>query len=87
MARCLRRFKNQRAELISHFLLGHAPKRISQEYIPILILQNGPGMKAAQAKISARMFKLLGLTLGGHHEAPLVPSMPIRKKSKAAAPG
>jgi integrase len=41
--------------LISHFLLGHAPKGISQEYIPILILANGPGMKTAQAKISARI--------------------------------
>jgi integrase len=73
--------------LISHFLLGHAPKGISQEYIPILILQNGPAMRAAQQKISTRMFKLLGLTLGGHHDAPLVPSLPNAKKSKAAAPG
>lgn len=73
--------------LISHFLLGHAPKGISQEYIPILILQNGPAMRTAQQKISARMFKLLGLKLGGHHDAPLVPSLPTAKKSKAAAPG
>jgi integrase len=73
--------------LISHFLLGHAPKGISQEYIPVLILQNGPGMRAAQQKISARMFKLLGLTLSAHHDAPLVPSLPNAKKSKAAAPG
>jgi integrase len=73
--------------LISHFLLGHAPKGISQEYIPILILQNGPGMKAAQAKISKRIFKLLGLTLGSHHDAPLVPDAPTSKKSKAAATG
>jgi integrase len=73
--------------LISHFLLGHAPKGISQEYIPILILQNGPAMRAAQQKISTRMFKLLRLTLGGHHGAPLVPSLPNAKESKAAAPG
>jgi integrase len=74
-------------ELISHFLLGHCPKGISQDYIPILILQNGPGMRAAQQRISARIFKLLGLTLGSHHDAPLVPSLLTRKKSKAAATG
>jgi hypothetical protein len=73
--------------LISHFLLGHAPKGISQEYIPILILQNGPAMRAAQCKISARIFSLLGLTLSGHDDAPLVPDAPTAKKSKAAAPG
>jgi integrase len=71
--------------LISHFLLLHAPNGISQSYIPILILQNGPGMKAAQAKISARIFDLLGLTLGSHHDAPLVPSLPTAKKRKAVA--
>jgi integrase len=72
--------------LLSHFLLGHAPKGISQEYIPMLILQNGPGMREAQCRISKQMFKLFGLKLGGHHDAPLVPSMPTRKSSKAAAP-
>ena len=70
-------------DLISNFLLGHSPKGISQAYIPILILANGPGMKAAQAKISKRIFKLLGLTLGGHDDAPLVPRMPNRAASKA----
>jgi len=50
-------------ELISHFLLGHAPKGISQQYIPILILQNGPAMREAQCKISKRIFQLLGLKL------------------------
>lgn len=76
--------------LISHFLLGHAPKGISQEYIPMLILQNGPGMRAAQCQISKRMFSLLGLTLGEHHDVPLVPDAPNpvggkRTKSNAAA--
>jgi hypothetical protein len=69
--------------LISHFLLGHAPKGISQEYIPTLILQNGPGMRAAQWQISKRMFDLLGLRLGENHDAPLVsdaPDGPTRKK-------
>jgi integrase len=50
-------------ELITHYLMGHAPQGISQKYIATLILQNGPGMKAAQAKISKRVFKLLGLKL------------------------
>lgn len=77
--------------LISHFLLGHAPKGISQEYIPMLILQNGPGMRAAQCQISKRVFGLLGLRLGEDHDAPLVPDAPnevegTRKKRKAAAP-
>jgi integrase len=75
--------------LISHFLLGHAPKGISQEYIPTLILQNGPGMRAAQCQISKRMFDLLGLRLGENHDAPLVPDAPdgpTRKKRKTAAP-
>jgi integrase len=71
--------------LISHFLLGHAPKGISQEYIPILILQNGPAMRAAQCKISARIFSLLGLTLRDHHEAPLVPEVPDRAELLTAA--
>jgi hypothetical protein len=48
--------------LISHFLLGHAPRGISQEYIAILILASGPSMRDAQEKISARMLALLGLT-------------------------
>ncbi len=48
-------------ELIRHYLLGHAPSGISQKYIATLILQNGPAMRAAQNKISARMFELLGL--------------------------
>jgi hypothetical protein len=78
--------------LISHFLLGHAPKGISQAYVSRLILQNSDAMREAQQKISTRMFELLGLTLGPvgpsgcHDDAPLAPAMPT-KKSKAAAPG
>ena len=41
-------------ELITHYLMGHAPQGISQKYIATLILQNGPAMRAAQNKISAR---------------------------------
>jgi integrase len=41
--------------------------------------------------MSRRIYELLGLTLGGHHDAPLVPDAPTRveasrKRSKAAAP-
>lgn len=59
-------------DLISHFLLGHAPKGISQQYISRLILQNSDAMREAQEKISRRMFELLGLKLGSM-AAPLVP--------------
>jgi integrase len=79
-------------ELITHYLMGHAPQGISQKYIATLILQNGPAMRAAQERISKRIVSLLGLKLGGHHDAPLAPDVPnrvasTRKKSKAAASG
>jgi hypothetical protein len=74
-------------DLIRHFLMGHAPKGISQNYVALLILQHGPAMREAQEQISKRIFKLLGLTLGVHHDAPLVPDAPnrveaARKKAK-----
>jgi integrase len=77
-------------DLIRHFLMGHAPKGISQDYVALLVLQNGPGMREAQEQISKRIVKLLGLALGAHHDASLVPDAPkrvgaARKKSKAAA--
>src|SRR5664279_5044853 len=77
--------------IISHYLMGHAPQGISQKYIATLILQNGPAMRAAQERISKRIVSLLGLKLGDHHDAPLVPDTPTRveasrKKSKVAAP-
>jgi len=56
------------------------------------MIEKGPAMRAAQEKISARMFELLGLKLGlvGHSvfnrdDAPLVPKMPAAK-SKAVVP-
>jgi len=78
-------------ELISHYLMGHAPQGISQKYIATLILQNGPAMRAAQERISKRIVSLLRLKLGSHDDATLAPSMPTRveanrKKSKVAAP-
>jgi hypothetical protein len=56
-------------DLIRHFLMGHAPKGISQDYVALLILQNGPAMRKAQEQISKRIVKLLGLTLPGQVEA------------------
>jgi integrase len=49
-------------DLIRHFLMGHAPKGISQDYVALLILQNGPAMREAQEQISKRLFSLLGLS-------------------------
>ena len=49
-------------DLIRHFLMGHAPKGISQDYVSMMILQNGPAMRQAQEEISKRIFKLLGLS-------------------------
>jgi integrase len=54
-------------ELISHYLLGHAPAGISQKYISILILQNGPAMRLAQERISKR---IAGLLTGGKSKPP-----------------
>jgi hypothetical protein len=73
-------------DLISHFLMGHAPAGTNQRYVATLILQNGPAMPAAQERISKRIANLLGLTLGGHEDPPLVPDAPTAKKRKAAAP-
>jgi integrase len=50
-------------ELIRHFLMGHAPKGISQDYVSLLIWQNGPAMRKAQEQISKRIVSLLGLTV------------------------
>src|SRR5258708_38249737 len=55
------------------------------------MIANSQALREAQEKISRRIFELLGLTLGPHHDAPLVPDTPnrveaSRKKSKAAAP-
>jgi hypothetical protein len=54
------------------------------------MIANSEALRAAQEKISRRIFELLGLT-HGHHDAPPVPDAPrrveaTRKKNKAAAP-
>jgi integrase len=48
-------------DLISHFLMGHAPDGISQKYIATLILQNGAAMRDEQNRMSKRFIELLGL--------------------------
>src|SRR5258708_20176578 len=50
-------------ELITHYLMGHAPQGISQKYIATLILQNGPAIPAAQERISKPIVSLLLLNL------------------------
>jgi integrase len=49
-------------DLLIHFLMGHTPRGISRKYVAVLILANGPAMRAAQERISARILKELGLT-------------------------
>jgi len=46
-------------DLISHFLMGHAPEGVSQKYIAKLILVNGPAIRDAQRRISRRVMSLL----------------------------
>jgi len=42
-------------DLIRHFLMGHAPKAVSQDYVAL-------SMREAQEQISKRLFSLLGLS-------------------------
>jgi hypothetical protein len=75
------------SETLSHFLMGHALEGVSAKYIAELIVVHGPALRKAQEKISAHMFELLGLKLGSHDDAPLVPDAPTaQKKRKAFAP-
>jgi hypothetical protein len=41
------------------------------------MIANSEALRAAQEKISRRIFELLGLLLGGHHEAALVPELAV----------
>jgi hypothetical protein len=63
------------SETLSHFLMGHALEGVSAKYIAELIVVHGPALREAQEKISAHVFELLGLKLGSHHDAPLVPEI------------
>ena len=57
-------------ELLSHFLLGHAPEGVSQKYIARMILNAGPALRAAQRTISRRMVALLNATVRSPALAP-----------------
>jgi len=77
--------------MLISFLMGHSLQGVSAKYTNELMIANSEALRAAQEKISRRIFELLGLTFGGYQDAPLVPDAPIRveaarKKSKAAAP-
>jgi integrase len=79
------------SEMLISFLMGHSLQGVSAKYTNELMIANSQALRDAQQKISRRIFELLGLTLGGHHDAPLVPDAPTgteasRKKSKAVAP-
>jgi hypothetical protein len=81
--------------MLISFLMGHSLQGVSAKYTNELMIANSEALRAAQGKISRRIFELLGLTFGGHYDAPLAPSMPTRSrgpmaqrgKTKAAAPG
>jgi integrase len=77
------------SETLSALLMGHALDGVSPKYVSEIIVVRGPAIREAQEKISAHVFKLLGLKLGGHHDAPLVPDVTtegpsaLRGKNKA----
>jgi hypothetical protein len=48
-------------DLIRHFLMGHAPKGISQDYVALLIVQNGPAMRKAQEQFPSACSHCSGL--------------------------
>jgi hypothetical protein len=79
------------SEMLISFLMGHSLQGVSAKYTNELMIANSQALRDAQEKISRRIFELLGLTLGGNHDAPLVPDTPnrveaTRKKSRAATP-
>lgn len=61
-------------DLISHFLLGHAPEGISQKYIAVLTLSNGPKMREEQGRMSRELVRLLGCDLNKEISAALARS-------------
>ena len=76
-------------DLIRHFLMGHTPKGISQDYVALRFPKR-PRDARGEEQISKRIVRLLGLTLGAHDDAPLVPAAPshassTRRKSKVGA--
>ena len=79
------------SEMLISFLMGHSLQGVSAKYTNELMIANSAALRAAQEKISRRIFELLGLTLWGHHEAPLAPDTPtraeaIRNRNKRSLP-
>src|SRR5471032_2324214 len=60
-------------ELLSHFLLGHAPEGVSQKYIARMILAAGPALRDAQRRMSRRMVALLNPIVKAPSLAPEAP--------------
>ncbi len=48
-------------EVLTNFLMGHAPEGVSQKYVARMILNSGPAMRSAQAAIPRRIVALLKL--------------------------
>jgi integrase len=82
------------SEILISFLMGHSLQGVSAKYTNELMIANSEALRTAQEKISRRIFELLGLTLGGQYEAPLVPDESTRsheprarrESSKASVP-
>jgi hypothetical protein len=72
-------FSLEISEMLISFLMGHSLQGVSAKYTNELMIANSDALRAAQEKISRRIFELLELTLcGGHHSVPLVPNTPVR---------
>jgi integrase len=54
------------SEMLISFLMGHSLQGVSARYTNELMIANSEALRAAQERISRRIFELLGLTLGGH---------------------
>jgi hypothetical protein len=50
-------------EILTEFLLGHAPKGVSRKYVSAVIIAKSDALHDAQARISKRIVTLLGLNL------------------------
>ena len=57
-------------ELLTHFLMGHAPEGVSRRYVARMILNAGSAMREAQRKISRRIVTLLTSTVRSPALAP-----------------
>jgi integrase len=50
-------------EILTDFLLGHAPKGVSRKYVSAMIVAQSDALHDAQARISERLVALLGIRL------------------------